>query len=295
MRVLLAAAILLATAGVARAQEKREVRIESEPPGADVYLNSKDDGSLCKTPCTIKAPVGEQIVIVEIENHVSLVESLVVPRRGKPPPVRFKLQRAVGTIVVKGPEGAKIRIGDADKGKAPAKIDVDAGPHTITLTLNGKQVLQDLVEVEANQEVVVRGKEVAAAEPKPDPPEPREPTEPTEPIEPSVKKGARPARDPQDKIVAVTGVVDVGFRNFTYKNPQQDMDPATVDELPNEKEGGQVIAGPMVEVWPGTIAGVLQVNVRIPDTLGTGSHQIIIAVGGLSSQGGVTVAVRAKP
>jgi hypothetical protein len=259
MRALLAAAIVLwAIAGEARAQEKRDVRIESEPPGADVYLNSKDDGSLCKTPCTIKAPVGEQIVIVEIENHVSLVESLVVPRRGKPPPMKFKLQRAVGTIIVKGPDGAKIRIGDADKGKAPAKIDVDAGPHTITLTLNGKQVLQDLIEVEPNQEVVVRGKEVATATPDPpEPANPREPTEPTEPPGPDVKKeGSTSPRGPRGKIVAVTGVVDVGFRNFKYQNVVVDMDPNTADDLPNENEGGQVIAGPMVEVWPGTLAGV---------------------------------------
>src|SRR5262245_8801305 len=179
MRVPLAVAlVLLAAVGEVAAQAKRDVAIESEPPGADVYLNSKDDGSLCKTPCTIKAPVGEQILIIEIANHVSALESLLVPKRGKLLPKKVKLQRAVGTVVVKGPEGAKIRIGDADKGKAPAKIEVDAGPHTITLTLKGKQVLQDLIEVEPDQEVVVSGKEIAAAPPKPDPPDPPDPDPP---------------------------------------------------------------------------------------------------------------------
>jgi hypothetical protein len=256
MRALLASAlVLLATAGEASAQgTKRDVQVESDPPGADVYLNSKDDGSLCKTPCTIKAPIGEQILIIEIANHVSLVESLVVPRRGKPPPMKFKLQRAVGTIVVKGPEGARIRVGDADKGKAPAKLEVDAGPHTITLTLNGKQVLQDLVEVEPDQEVVVRGKEVAAATPEPDPPRTDEPRETGEP---GVKQESTPPSGPRrDRIVAVSGLIDVGFRDFTYQNARSDNDPNTMDELNNENEGGQVIAGPMIEVWPGTLAGV---------------------------------------
>jgi PEGA domain-containing protein len=171
------------------------------------------------------------------------------------PPMKIRLERAVGTIVVKGPEGAKIRVGDVDKGKAPAKIDVDAGPQTITLTLNGKQVLQDLIEVEANQEVVVRGKEVAEANPPPvDPPGPRDPAEPPGP---DVKKrGSASPRGPNDKIVAVTGVIDIGFRNFTYQNPKIDNDPMTLDDLSNENEGGQVIAGPMIELWPGTIAGV---------------------------------------
>lgn len=260
MRALLAAAlVLLAAAGEASAQARREVRIESEPSGADVYLNSKDDGSLCKTPCTIKAPIGEQIVILEIANHVSLVESLVIPRRGKPAPRKFKLERAVGTLIVKGPEGARIRVGDVDKGKAPAKLEIDAGPHTVTLTLNGKQVLQDLIEIEPNGEVSVRGKDVAKAKapPPPDPPDIVE-------VEDGEGEGGEggegggddkvteevPApRPPRGKIVVVSGVIDIGFRDFNYENS---MSPT----LSNENERGQVIAGPMIELWPGTIAGV---------------------------------------
>lgn len=253
MRVLLAAALVLsAAAGEARAQQ-RDVVIESDPPGADVYLNSKDDGSICKTPCTIKAPVGEQVIIVEIANHVSALESLLVPRRGKAPTMRVRLQRAVGTVVVKGPEGARIRIGDADRGKAPAKLEVEAGPHTITLTLGGKQVLQDLIEVEPDQEIVVRGKEVAAAPPPSGPPEPDEPGEPGGSGEPGggvTQEIPKPRPPRAGKIFAVSALVDVGFRRFTYDNPS---DPVL---LANEKEGGQVIAGPMIELWPGTIAGI---------------------------------------
>jgi hypothetical protein len=258
MRALLAVALVLAAAaaGEARAQAKRDVAVESDPPGADVYLNSKDDGSLCKTPCTIKAPIGEAIVIVEVANHVSGLESLIVPRRGKTPTLKFKLQRAVGTVIVKGPAGAKIRIGDADKGKAPAKLEIDAGPHSMTLTLNGKQVLADVIEVEAGGEVVVQGKAVAQAAPVEDEPEVIETDDP----EPGagggggggggeVTKAMPKPRAPRGKIVAVSGVIDVGFRSFKYDNPQTAM-------LNNVDEGGQVIAGPMLELWPGNLAGV---------------------------------------
>ncbi len=252
MRALLAAALVLlaAAGGEARAQAKRDVLIESDPPGADVYLNSKDDGSLCKTPCTIKAPVGEQAVIVEIANHVPVLESLVVPRRGKAAPLRVKLVRAVGTLIVKGPEGARIRVGDVDKGKAPAKLEIDAGPHTITLTLNGKQVLQDLIEVEADKEVSVRGKDVAVT---PTPPDdtPEIIDEPGEPGEPGgtgggsgggvTQQGPEPRR-PRGKLVAISGLIDVGFRRFRYENPM-------TEALADEDEGGQLIAGPMIEVW----------------------------------------------
>lgn len=242
----------------ARAQ-KRDVPIESEPPGADVYLNSKDDGSLCKTPCTIKVPVGEAIVILEIADHVSLVEGIDVPKRGKVPVARFKLVRAVGTLVVKGPEGALIRLGDVPRGKAPAKLEVDAGPHTLTLTLNGKQVLQDLIEVEANEEFVVQGKDVAAAGGGGgggggedgeelvviDGGEEGTPEEPKGGV---AKSGAPTVK--RDPYVALTGLVDIGFRYFTYKGV------LTESTLPDAEELAQVIAGPLLELWPGRLAGV---------------------------------------
>ncbi|HSK01236.1 MAG TPA: PEGA domain-containing protein [Kofleriaceae bacterium] len=250
MRALLAAALVLLAAGEARAQARRDVLIESEPSGADVYLNSKDDGSLCKTPCTIKAPVGEQAVIVELANHVPALESIIVPRRGKAAPLRLRLVRAVGLLIVKGPEGARIRVGDADKGKAPAKLDIDAGPHTVTLTLNGKQVLQELIEIEPDQEVTLRGKDVATGPAPPDEtPEIIDDTEPGETGGGGVSQQGPRARPPRGPIVAVAGLIDVGFRRFTYENPMTPI-------LGDEKEGGQVIAGPMIEVWPGTIAGV---------------------------------------
>ena len=42
---------------------------------------------------------------------------------------------------------------------------------------------------------------------------------------------------------------------------------------------------------PGLIAGVMQVNVVVPDGL-AGSVPLVLTVGGVASQGGVTVAVR---
>jgi hypothetical protein len=115
-------------------------------------------------------------------------------------------------------------------------------------------VLQDLVEVEADQEVVVRGKDVAEASPPPAGGE--EVIDTGEEGTPKVTQEAPRPRRPRGKIFAVTGVVDVGFRDFSYDGVVADNDPMTPDDLPDEHEGGQVIAGPMIELWPGTIAGV---------------------------------------
>jgi hypothetical protein len=45
-------------------------------------------------------------------------------------------------------------------------------------------------------------------------------------------------------------VFDVGFRKVRYDGV------VTTSTLRTEDEGGQVIAGPQVEIWPGTLAGV---------------------------------------
>lgn len=241
MRALVAAVLVLA-AGEARAEVKREVPIESEPPGAEVYLNSKDEGSICTTPCTIKAPVGESVLIVELAGHVSKMERLVVPKRGKPAAVKLKLLRALGTVTVKGPAGAAIRIDGEDMGKAPASLEVEAGPHTVALAVAGKQVLQELIEVVQNDEVVVRSPDATASTEPPADPDP--------PVEGGVGDRAAPARAARGPIVAVSAIFDFGFRDFRYDNG--------VSETPTgvaANEGGVITGGPMIELWPGALLG----------------------------------------
>ena len=43
---------------------------------------------------------------------------------------------------------------------------------------------------------------------------------------------------------------------------------------------------------PGLVAGVLQVNVRIPESLGPGNHALTVQIGEFKSQPGITVAVQ---
>lgn len=238
----------------ADAAPKRKVKIDTEPAGATVYLNAKEDGPVCTTPCTIDAPVGDTPIIVELENHKQIFEQLTVPAK-KPLTVKYKLEPAIGTINVTGPAGARITVDDEDKGKAPTKIEIGAGAHTVILTLNGKQIASEFVEVAANDEVEVAGTakkptgkstgggakaaptETAAVE---------EPEGETGGITTTTPGPARPRRGP---ILAISAVFDVGFRNFEYQD-------AKTPNLSSESEGGQVLVGPLVEVWPGTMLGI---------------------------------------
>lgn len=43
---------------------------------------------------------------------------------------------------------------------------------------------------------------------------------------------------------------------------------------------------------PGDVAGVLQVNAVVPQTVSQGGQPVVMTIGGLSSQAGVTIAVK---
>jgi PEGA domain len=248
---------VLAWAGMATAAPKKKVKIDSDPEGATVYFNSKEDGPVCTTPCVVDAPVGDTPIIVELENHKQLFENLVVSPR-KPVTVKYKLVPAIGTIVVRGPAGAKIVVDDEDKGKAPSTFSVPAGSHMVVLFLDGKKIATQFVDVTSNDEAIVEGKAPAGGG-RPTKPPPEETADPTN-VEEDTTTGdttadvttstttTSPAPD-RGPYVALSVAMDVGFRNFSYDNPQ-------TDNLSPEKEGGQVLVGPVAEIWPGTLAGV---------------------------------------
>ena len=251
--------VVLAFAGSATAAPKKKVKIESDPPGATVYFNSKEDGPVCTTPCAVDAPVGDTPIIVELENHKQLFENLVVSSR-KPVTVKYKLVPAIGTINVRGPAGAKILVDDEDKGKAPTSFSVPAGAHTVVLLLDGKKITTEFIEVPSNDEVNVEGKSDTKTKPKVDVAVKEPDDDDTTTTDDDGNGGAAetgvttttttvgPARE-RGPYVALSVAMDVGFRNFEYENPE-------TDNLSPEKEGGQVLIGPVAEIWPGTIAGV---------------------------------------
>jgi len=249
-RVLIAVAWVGVVADVASAAPKRKVKIETDPEGATVYLNAKEDGPVCTTPCTIEAPVGDTPIIVELENHQQVIDLLSVPAK-KTITARFKLERAVGTLSVPGPAGARITVDDEDKGKAPATFEVGAGSHVVKLTLDGKELASEFVEVGANAEVTVEpGKtDVADAGGGDDDDDTTTIDEGDGGSGDGITTGTPSAPRRRGPIVAVSLGMDVGFRNFTYDN-------AETSNLTPEREGGQVLVGPYVEVWPANALGI---------------------------------------
>lgn len=257
-RLLLAGAFVLAAMGYAHAGPTRKVQIDSEPSGASVYLGDIDSGVACEpTPCTINAPVGSATIIIRLDKYEPEIAELDVPRGKSKLTQKYKLKSAIGTIRVDNPKGATVRIDDEDKGKAPVEIQSAASdPHHVVVTHNGKTVFDDIVEVNTGEEYVVKPKMASSN------------------VDDSAtvtddsdgeggggggssgggsggSTGISGSSDgsPRMAYVSAGAAFDVGFRHFTYDN-------AMTNNLREETEGGQVMGGLAVEIWPGRMAGV---------------------------------------
>ena len=252
-RVLVASALVVASAGVARAGGTRKVHVESDPEGATVYLNSPDDGALCQTPCDIDAPLGKTPIILQREGYDVVYDSLVVNRGSKKMTAKYTLSSAVGSLVVKNaPDGATVQVDEKDAGKTPDKLEVEAGSHHVVVAFKGKKLFDDFVNVDTGSDTEIVAKASAA--------------EDISPPDNGGGDGGDGSGDgsdvhedlhkqtpgaPHRRFITGGVQVDVGFRRFTYDNPHNKLGPDS-----GESEDGQVVAGPAIEVWPAELLGL---------------------------------------
>jgi hypothetical protein len=255
--VLASALLLLAAAGDAYAGPTRKVQVESEPPGASVYIDDIDAGAACEsTPCEISVPLGSHTLIVRLDKYEPEVVEVDVVKGKRPLQQSIKLKSAIATIKVDSPRGATVRIDDEDKGKAPIEITTSAAePHHVVVSLSGKSVFDDIVEVATGDIYPVKPKMASAS------------TDDSATVTDDDGEGGgggggsgggtggstgitdSTESGPRSAYVSGGVAFDIGFRHFTYQE-------AMTNNLREETEGGQVMGGPAVELWPGRMLGV---------------------------------------
>nr|HEX4314608.1 PEGA domain-containing protein [Kofleriaceae bacterium] len=253
--IALLAAVAVAAPRTAQAQATRKVTVETDPPGATVYLNDKESGPACTpTPCEVTAPVGETPMIIELDGYSPVLDSLVVPRGGKAPKVKFTLEATGGTLDVQwdGPADAIIKVDDKPKGKAPEKIALDAGPHRVVVRSNNKTIYDDQVTIELGDTQTIHP--TVAQDAPPDPPVTDKPENPVDTTPTEVEQKTEPAGPQKPPVVIVSAIFDVGFRQFSYQNGKSNF--MNVFNVGNDNEGGQLMAGPLVQVFPTRALGV---------------------------------------
>lgn len=240
-RAALAVAFAVASAAPAVAGgNTRKVEVQTDPPGAKVFLGDVDSSAVCDaTPCTIDAPVGTTPIIIKLDGYDPVIDVLDVPdKRARKPIVKsFTLSGQLGTIVVdaQAAAGADVTVDDEDKGKAPVRVQATATSHHVVVARDGQTLFDGQVQVTANQEAKVTPQaqaRVAQADPPPDPG--------------GAGSGdvgevhASTPAPPRGTFVALAAQVDVGFRTLQFAGQPK----------PADEESGQVLIGPSVELWP---------------------------------------------
>jgi hypothetical protein len=237
--------LLFGLGAVAEAGPMRKVVVETDPPGATVYLNDKEAGPVCAaTPCTIEVPVnGEANLIIEESSYAPEFATVDTSKRtSKPISIKVSLKKAIGFITIESPKGATVSVDDKDSGTVPAHVEVEAGGHHVVVTANNKAVFDDFVNVDVNEDIPVTPAATTGGTP---PPEGTPETD--KPPAPETGKHRRP-------YVFGSAAFDIGFRKFTYDNAQPNH--LGKQDLNTEDEAGQVLVGPLVEIYPTAIANI---------------------------------------
>ncbi|HEY3253943.1 MAG TPA: TonB-dependent receptor, partial [Polyangiaceae bacterium] len=132
--------------------------IESDPPGATIYLDRKDLGSRGATPRTLALPEGTHTVLLELANFELGQSEKLELRLGEQTRTNITLKPVLGTIQVQGTEQAKVYLdGQATpKCNVPCTFPVQVGKHTVLVSEDSFRTREFPVEIEAQQTQSVR-------------------------------------------------------------------------------------------------------------------------------------------
>lgn len=137
------------------------LKVDTDPPGATVYLDRKDLGPRGDTPRTLGLPEGKHKVIVEKPGYEPAESELVQLKIGAEVVVSLKLKQVLGTVRVEGETGAKVKLDDESGPVActiPCSLQVAPGRHTFFVVKEGFQGTEVTTEIPANETTTVRAR-----------------------------------------------------------------------------------------------------------------------------------------
>jgi outer membrane receptor for ferrienterochelin and colicins len=130
--------------------------IVTDPPGATLYINRKDLGSVGKAPRPLALSPGKYRVVAELDGYETVTSAEVEIVQGKQTKVSLPLTRIVGTVHVdlRGAPSAAVRVDDENGPiacTAPCDLTLAPGRHELHFTAEGFQAAPRLVLVEAKK------------------------------------------------------------------------------------------------------------------------------------------------
>jgi len=132
--------------------------IESDPPGATIYLDRKDLGSRGATPRTLALPEGAHRVLVELPDFELGQSPKLDLRLGEETRTVLALKPVLGAIKVSGTNQGSVHLDghSAPKCSVPCTFQVQVGRHTVVVSQDGFRTREFPVEVAAQKTVAVR-------------------------------------------------------------------------------------------------------------------------------------------
>ena len=128
------------------------VRVTTDPPGAEVFMDRADLGIRGLSPQTLALTPGRHKVMVRKEGYRPAEETIHVAR-GRSTSQQFSLQLITGTVVFSGtPEGAEVREAQDGPvlGRVPGTLRFTPGRHVLHVRAAGHTPAQLLVDVPAD-------------------------------------------------------------------------------------------------------------------------------------------------
>ena len=132
--------------------------IESDPPGATIYLDRKDLGSRGTTPRTLALSEGTHTVLAELPDYELAQSEKLDLRLGEETHSVIKLKPILGTLRISGTKQATVRLDSQPKAlcSVPCAVEVQVGKHTLSVSRDGFRTQELPVDVTAHEVTPVR-------------------------------------------------------------------------------------------------------------------------------------------
>lgn len=137
------------------------LKVETNPPGATLFLDRRDLGPRGNAPRTLGLPAGKHKVIAEKPGYEPAESEEVDLVIGQERTVTLSLKQILGTAKLEGEPGAQVKVDDENGSVActlPCSLDLAPGRHTFFVVKEGYQPGEITAEIPANQVTAVRAR-----------------------------------------------------------------------------------------------------------------------------------------
>jgi outer membrane receptor for ferrienterochelin and colicin len=141
------------------------LEIESEPPGATLFVERRDLGARGNTPVALGLKPGNYVVLAELPGYYPAQLEVAGLVAGQSRHATLKLEPILGKVVIgDSAQGATVRVDDSARPvlcTAPCELQLPPGRHRLFLERAGYGLAELEVDVRAKQETRVRPQLVA--------------------------------------------------------------------------------------------------------------------------------------